>query len=172
MPCGIKMEVVQGINFLQVVNTTLYAITMEFSNNFSLENHNFYILTSSSSSFLELFYKKIANVRKILNMTFTWFTFILGSSTLYHVGYRYRLEYTLDSHKSLGFLFSFFSSFTKVTKSIPVFDLFLHSWIAPKCKFHLTYPCTCLELFPRGQSMQEHDLAKYEWSLFIEWKWV
>jgi predicted nucleic-acid-binding Zn-ribbon protein len=81
MPCGIKMEVVQGINFLQVVNTTLYAITMEFSNNFSLENHNFYILTSSSSSFLELFYKKIANVRKILNMTFTWFTFILGYST-------------------------------------------------------------------------------------------
>jgi hypothetical protein len=28
------------------------------------------------------------------------------------------------------------------------------------------------ELFPRGQSMQVHDLAKDEWSLFIEQKWV
>jgi hypothetical protein len=31
MPCGIKVEVAQGIDFLQVVNTTLYATTMDFS---------------------------------------------------------------------------------------------------------------------------------------------
>jgi hypothetical protein len=38
MPCGIKVEVVQGIDFLQVVNTTLYATTMDFSKGlFTLE---------------------------------------------------------------------------------------------------------------------------------------
>jgi hypothetical protein len=34
---------VQGIDFLQVVNTTFYATTMDFSNNSSLKNHNSYI---------------------------------------------------------------------------------------------------------------------------------
>jgi hypothetical protein len=29
-----------------------------------------------------------------------------------------------------------------------------------------------LELFPMGQSMQVHDLAKNEWILFIAWKWM
>jgi hypothetical protein len=37
MPCEIKVEVVQGIDFLQVVNITLYATTMNFSNNSSLK---------------------------------------------------------------------------------------------------------------------------------------
>jgi hypothetical protein len=61
---------------------------------------------------------------------------------------------------------------TKVTVSIPVFDLFPYSRITPKSKFHLTYSYTYLELFPRGQSMQVHDLAKNEWLLCIERKWV
>jgi hypothetical protein len=43
----------------------------------------------------------------------------------------------------------------------------------PTCgKFSLTYSCTCLELFPRGQSMQVHDLAKNEWILFTARKWM
>jgi hypothetical protein len=37
------MEVVYGINFLQVVNTTFYTTTMDFSDNFSLKNHNSHI---------------------------------------------------------------------------------------------------------------------------------
>jgi hypothetical protein len=61
---------------------------------------------------------------------------------------------------------------TKVTVPIPEFDLFLSSRITPKSRFYLTYSCTYLELFPRGQSMQVHDLAKDEWLLFIEQKWV
>jgi hypothetical protein len=60
----------------------------------------------------------------------------------------------------------------KITVSILVFDLFPCSRITSECRFHLTYFCTRLELFPRGQSMQVHDLAKHEWSLFTEWKWV
>jgi hypothetical protein len=39
-------------------------------------------------------------------------------------------------------------------------------------RFFLTYLCTCLFLFPRVQSMQMHDLAKCDWSLFIAWKWM
>jgi hypothetical protein len=50
----------------------------------------------------------------------------------------------------------------KVIVSIPVFDLFPHSSITPKCRFHLTYSCTCLDLFSREQSMQVHGLAKDE----------
>jgi hypothetical protein len=60
----------------------------------------------------------------------------------------------------------------KVTISIPAFDLFLHPRITPFCIFSLTYSCTCLELFPKGQSMQVHDLAKDEWLLFTTRKWV
>jgi hypothetical protein len=60
----------------------------------------------------------------------------------------------------------------KVTVSIPAFDLFLHPRITPFCIFSLTYSCTCLELFPRGQSMQVHDLAKNEWILFTAQKWM
>jgi hypothetical protein len=62
--------------------------------------------------------------------------------------------------------------YTKVIVSILIFDLFPHSMITPKCKFHLTYSCTYLELFPRGQSMQVHDLAKYKWILFPQRKWM
>jgi hypothetical protein len=40
------------------------------------------------------------------------------------------------------------------------------------CRFCVTYSCTYLELFPRMQWMKVHDLAKCEWLLFIEWKWV
>jgi hypothetical protein len=61
---------------------------------------------------------------------------------------------------------------TKVTVSFPMFDLFLYSRITPECRFHLTYSCTYLELFLRGQSMQVYDLAKYKWPLFTEQKWV
>jgi hypothetical protein len=60
----------------------------------------------------------------------------------------------------------------KVTVSIPAFDLFPHPRITPFCIFSLTYSCTCLELFPRGQSMQVHDLAKNEWILFTARKWM
>jgi hypothetical protein len=56
MPCEIRVEVVQGIDFLQVVNTTLYATTMDFSNDSSLKNHNSYIHTDFSFlSFAKLF---------------------------------------------------------------------------------------------------------------------
>jgi hypothetical protein len=54
----------------------------------------------------------------------------------------------------------------KVTVSIPALDLFPHPKIIPVCIFSLTYSCTCLELFPRGQSIQVHDLVKNEWILF------
>jgi hypothetical protein len=37
MPCGIKVEVVHGIDFLQVVNTILYATTMDFKKLFLFE---------------------------------------------------------------------------------------------------------------------------------------
>jgi hypothetical protein len=40
MPCLILVEVAQGIDFLQVVNTTLYATTMDYSNDSSLKIHN------------------------------------------------------------------------------------------------------------------------------------
>jgi hypothetical protein len=40
MQHGIKVEVVHGVDFLQVVNTTPYTTTMDFSNTFSLENCN------------------------------------------------------------------------------------------------------------------------------------
>jgi hypothetical protein len=60
----------------------------------------------------------------------------------------------------------------KVTVSIPAFDLFPHPRITPFCIFSLTYSCTCLELFPKGQSMQVHDLAKNEWILFTARKWM
>jgi hypothetical protein len=45
VPCEIRVEVVKGIDFLQVVNTTLYATTMNFSNNSSLKNNNSHIHT-------------------------------------------------------------------------------------------------------------------------------
>jgi hypothetical protein len=60
----------------------------------------------------------------------------------------------------------------KVTVSIPTFDLFSHPRITPFCIFSLSYLCTCLELFPRRQSMQVHDLAKNEWILFTARKWM
>jgi hypothetical protein len=60
----------------------------------------------------------------------------------------------------------------KVTVSIPAIDLFPHPRITPFCIFSLTYSCTCLELFPKGQSIQVHDLAKNEWILFTVWKWM
>jgi hypothetical protein len=40
MPCGIMVEVAQGIDFLQVVNTTLHATTMDYSNDSSLKIYN------------------------------------------------------------------------------------------------------------------------------------
>jgi hypothetical protein len=53
MPCGIKVEVAQGIDFLQVVNTNVYATTMDFSKDSSLKNHNSYIHTFFFFSFLQ-----------------------------------------------------------------------------------------------------------------------
>jgi hypothetical protein len=49
--CGIKVEVAQGINFLQVVNITLYATTMDFSNYLTLKNHNSHMHTYFSFLF-------------------------------------------------------------------------------------------------------------------------
>jgi hypothetical protein len=60
----------------------------------------------------------------------------------------------------------------KVTVSISTFDLFPHPRITPFCIFSLTYSCTCLELLPRRQSMEVHDLAKNEWILFTARKWM
>jgi hypothetical protein len=57
----------------------------------------------------------------------------------------------------------------KITVPIPEFDLFPHSRITPKSRFYLIYSYRDLELFPRRQSMQVHDLAKDEWLLFTEW---
>jgi hypothetical protein len=74
MPFGIKVEEAQGIYFLQVVNTTFYATTMDFSKDSSLKNHNFHIHICFSSSFLQYYLFLIANVRKIPNMTSTRFT--------------------------------------------------------------------------------------------------
>jgi hypothetical protein len=51
---------------------------------------------------------------------------------------------------------------TKVIVSIPVFDLLIHARITSECRFHLIYSYTYLDLFLRGQSMQVHDLTKYE----------
>jgi hypothetical protein len=42
---------VQGIDFLQVVNTTLYATTMDFSNDSFLKNHNSHTHTCFSFFF-------------------------------------------------------------------------------------------------------------------------
>jgi hypothetical protein len=61
---------------------------------------------------------------------------------------------------------------TKVTVSILALDLFPYPRITPVCIFSLTYSCTCLELFPRGQSIQVHDLAKNEWILLTTRKWM
>jgi hypothetical protein len=69
-------------------------------------------------------------------------------------------------------LYLIFQSSYKVTVSIPAFDLFPHPRITPFCIFSLTYSCTWLELFSRGQSMQVHDLAKNEWILFTARKWM
>jgi hypothetical protein len=89
MPCGIRVEIIHGVDFLQVVNTISYATTMDFSNVFSLENHNSHIHTCFFFSFLQSYLFLIANERGILNMTFTKVTlailliwFILGSSNL------------------------------------------------------------------------------------------
>jgi hypothetical protein len=87
-------------------------------------------------------------------------------------------QLTLDNQESLlvDFLANLTSHVTgdyiKVIVSIPEFDLFPSSRITPKSRFHLTYSCTNLELFPRRQSMQVYDLAKNEWLLFTERKWV
>jgi hypothetical protein len=67
---------------------------------------------------------------------------------------------------------SMFIKNSKVTVSIPALDLFPHPRITPFCIFSLTYSCTCLELFPRRQSIQVHDLAKNEWILFTARKWM
>jgi hypothetical protein len=77
MPCGIKVEVAQGIDFLQVVNTTFYATTMDFSKDSSLKNHNSHIHTCFSFFFLQYYLFLIANARKIPNMSFTRFTHVV-----------------------------------------------------------------------------------------------
>jgi hypothetical protein len=90
MPCEIKVEVVHEVDFLQVVNTTLYTTTMDFSNYFSLKNHNSHIHPCFLFfCFSQNYSLLIANVRKILNMTFTRSTpttlliwFIMDSSSL------------------------------------------------------------------------------------------
>jgi hypothetical protein len=91
MPYEIKVEVAQRIDFLQIVTTTLYATTMNFSKDSSLKNHNSYItyILFFLFSFLQYYLFLVANIRKISNMTFTRFTpavllisSIMGSSTL------------------------------------------------------------------------------------------
>jgi hypothetical protein len=47
-------EVAQGIDFLQVVNRTLYATTMDYSNDSSLKIHNSHIHTCFYISILPL----------------------------------------------------------------------------------------------------------------------
>jgi hypothetical protein len=59
----------------------------------------------------------------------------------------------------------------KVDASIPVPNPYQYPTITPISN-SLTYLYTCLFLFPREQSMQVHDLAKDEWLLFTERKWV
>jgi hypothetical protein len=89
MPYEFKVEVAHGIDFLQVVNTTLYATTMDFSKDSSLKNHNSHIHTCFYLILLQNYLFLIANVRKILNMNFSRFTppvllicSIMRSSTL------------------------------------------------------------------------------------------
>jgi hypothetical protein len=93
MPYEFKVEVAHGIDFLQVVNTTLYETTMDFSKDSSLKNHDSDLHTYFSFSFLQYYLFLIANVRKIPNMTFTRFSpavlliwSIMGSSTLLDAG--------------------------------------------------------------------------------------
>jgi hypothetical protein len=52
----------------------------------------------------------------------------------------------------------------------PMSNLFSSPTIIPISDFFLIYSCTCLELFPKVQSMKMHDLAKCDWSLFIKRK--
>ena len=74
MPCGIKVEGAHGIDFLQVVNTTFYATSMDFSKNSSLKNHNPHTYTCFVFCFFLQYYLFLtANLRKIPNMTFTRF---------------------------------------------------------------------------------------------------
>jgi hypothetical protein len=74
MPCGFKVEVVQGVDFLQVVNTTLYATTIDFLKDYSLKNHNSHMHTCFFLfSFRQYYLFLIVNIRKIPNMTFTRF---------------------------------------------------------------------------------------------------
>jgi hypothetical protein len=80
------VEVVHEAHFLQVVNTTLYATTMDFSNYF-LKNHNSHIHTCFS-----LFYRIIGSQLLILENTkhdfqkvytcYIAYLVPLGSSTL------------------------------------------------------------------------------------------
>jgi hypothetical protein len=85
MPCDIKEEISQGIDFLQVENTTFYATTMDFSKNSSLKkNHNSHIHSS-----LQYYLIITTNVRKTPNLSFLRFTLailhlssIMDSSTL------------------------------------------------------------------------------------------
>jgi hypothetical protein len=83
-----------------------------------------------------------------------------------------KLSFTSVMHAWSGGLGLIVGSFDKVTVSICVSDLFLHSMITSQCTFPLIYSCTCLALFPRGQWMQVHDSAKYDWLLFTQRKWV
>jgi hypothetical protein len=56
IPCEIRVEVVQGIDLLQLVNTTLFATTMDFSKDSSLKNHNTHIHTCYSFSFFAILF--------------------------------------------------------------------------------------------------------------------
>jgi hypothetical protein len=56
MQCEIKVEVAQGIDFLQVVITTFYATTMDFSKDSSLKNHNSHIHTYFSFFFFAILF--------------------------------------------------------------------------------------------------------------------
>jgi hypothetical protein len=50
------VEVAQGIDFLQVVNTTFYATIMDFSKDSSLKNHNSHIHTCFSFFFFAILF--------------------------------------------------------------------------------------------------------------------
>jgi hypothetical protein len=64
MPCGIKVDVAHGIDFLHVVNTTFYATIVDFSKYYSLKNHNSYILFFLFFLFMQNYLFLIANIRK------------------------------------------------------------------------------------------------------------
>jgi hypothetical protein len=62
MPYGIKVEVGQGIDFLQVINTTLYAKKTNFAKDISFIHHNTHTYTCFASFFPAIIRKVLESV--------------------------------------------------------------------------------------------------------------